>query len=360
MQIPAIHVGCGGFSMQRLGVLSREKLFKPVACVDINVSKAKKTVDSSEIELIKNLKDNVYSSITEAKKYHDAKVCFIFVSSKEHSQLIIESLKLGMHTYCVKSIACNQNEFEEIIKTHKSKPDLLLLQGYNNQWNEAAQKMRDLIQNKKDGIGKMLGGECVCWGRQNLKNNPPVEDVTIEGMFFYSLACHQLSQLVAAKGLPEYVTSYVHKRVDKDLDYSDVFGTTGGQCIFEYSDGTPFSYTGTRAAHGNIFDFASRWSGQWIIHGEKGDIRRQGGRISLYKNGSMVSDLYLKDLDQNLIEDERIQFNEFYLAITKGKNKDWLQQSSLDTWILMEACNQSARKNKKISIKLLKEKLFNH
>ena len=42
----------------------------------------------------------------------------------------------------------------------------------------------------------------------------------------------------------------------------------------------------------------------------------------------------------------------------KGKNKKWLQQSSLDTWILMEACNKSARENKKISIKLLKEKFF--
>ena len=357
MEIPSIHVGCGGFSLQRLEVLSKEKLFKPVACVDIDIEKAKKKIEISSNTLVQNLKDKIFKSITEARKKYNAKACFIFVSSKEHSKLIVESLNLGMHTYCVKSIACNENEFQEIISAHKKNPDLILLQGLNNQWNEAAKKMRDLLQNE-DGIGKMLGGECVCWGRQNLKRNPRVEDVTIEGMFFYTLACHQLSQLVAAKGLPEYVTAHVHKRIAEELDYTDVFGTTGGQCLFEYSDGTPFSYTGTRAAHGNIFDFASRWSGQWIIHGEKADLRRQGGRISLYKNGSMVNDLYLKDLDQNLIEDERVQFNEFYLALTKGKNKKWLQQSSLDTWILMEACNKSAREKKKISIKQLKEKFF--
>ena len=357
MEIPSIHVGCGGFSLQRLEVLSREKLFKPVACVDINVAKAKKAIESSSHKSIHNLKNNIFTSITEAKKKHEAKACFIFVSTKEHAKLIIESLNLGMHTYCVKSIACNEDEFKEIINVHIKNPNLILLQGFNNQWNEAAQRMRDLLRDD-NGIGKMLGGECICWGRQNLKSNPPGEDVTIEGMFFYSLACHQLSQLVAAKGLPKYVTSYAHKRIDKEIGYADVFGTTGGQCIFEYSDGTPFSYTGTRAAHGNIFGFASRWSGQWIIHGEKGDLRRQGGRISLYKNGSMVNDLYLKDLDQNLIEDERIQFKEFYLALTEGKNRTWLQQTSLDTWILMEACNKSARENKKISIKSLKEKFF--
>ena len=357
MQIPSIHVGCGDFSLQRLEILCNENLFRPVACVDIDIEKAKKKIEISTNTSVQNLKDKVFKTITEAKKEYDAKVCFIFVSSKEHSKLIVESLNLGMHTYCVKSIACNEDEFHQIISAHKQNPNLILIQGFNNQWNEAAERMRDLLQNE-NGIGKMLGGECVCWGRQNLKNDPPVVDVTIEGMFFYSLACHQLSQLVAAKGLPEYVTAYVHQRIDEELDYTDVFGTTGGQCIFEYSDGTPFSYTGTRAAHGNIFGFASRWSGQWIVHGEKADLRRQGGRISLYKNGAMVNDLYLKDLDQNLIEDERIQFHEFYLAITDGKNKKWLQQSSLDTWLLMEACNQSARLKKKVSVKSLKEKFF--
>ena len=357
MLIPSIHVGCGDFSLQRLEVLANENFFNPVACVDIDVENARNKLSKNNSPKVKILKDKIYSTISDAKKNHNAKACFIFVSSKEHSKLIVESLNLGLHTYCVKSIACNQKEFKDIIKAHKQNPKLIMLQGFNNQWNEAAQKMRDILQNEKE-FGKMLGGECVCWGRQNLKRNPPVEDVSIEGMFFYSLACHQLSQLVAAKGLPEYVTAYVHKRIDEELDYKDVFGTTGGQCIFEYENGVPFSYTGTRAAHGNIFGFASRWSGQWIIHGEKADLRRVGGRVSLYKNGSMVNDLYLKDLDQNLIEDEKIQFKNFFLAITEKKNKDWLQESSLNTWILMEACNLSSRLKKKISIKELKSQLL--
>ena len=93
-----------------------------------------------------------YSSsiyLVEARKKYNAKACFIFVSSKEHSKLIVESLNLGMHTYCVKSIACNENEFQEIISAHKKNPDLILLQGLNNQWNEAAKKMRDLLQNEE-------------------------------------------------------------------------------------------------------------------------------------------------------------------------------------------------------------------
>ena len=354
MKIPSIHVGCGEFSLQRLELLINGNQFAPIACVDIDVEKAKTKLSSLKTKTNEDLMNRVYTTITEAKKKHDAKVCFIFVSSKEHHKLIIESLNLGMHTFCVKSIACNKDEFKDIMDVHRNNPNLMLLQGFNNQWNEAASKMRQWIQSDK-GIGKMLGGECVCWGRQNLTKIPPDDDVTTEGMFFYGLACHQLSQLVAAKGLPNYVTAYVHSRVDKALDYRGVFGTSGGQCLFEYNDGVPFSYTGTRAAHGNPFGFASRWSGQWIIHGENGDIRREGGHLTLYKNGGPVEDYYLKDLDVNLIEDERIQFNAFYHALESNKDKKWLQQSSLDTWILMEACNESARKNEKISIQKLKE-----
>ena len=352
MPIQAIHVGCGKFSLQRLQILIDGNKFNPVACVDINLKKAKSKLSLIKGNKINNLSDKVFTTITEAKKTCDAKVCFIFVSSKEHSKLVIESLSLGMHTFCVKPIAQNKKEFKEIMNTYNSNPKLMLLQGFNNQWNEAALKMREWMQND-DGIGKMLGGECLCWGRQSIKNDKG--DAKTEGMYFFTLASHQLSQLVAAKGLPDYVTAYVHSRVDDQLDFRGIWGTSGGQCLLEYSGGIPFAYTGTRAGHGNPFGFASRWSGRWTIHGEKGDLRREGGHLTLYKNGGPVEDYYLKDLDANLLEDEQIQFNAFYEALSKGKNKEWLEQSSLDTWILLEACNESARKNEKVSVDKLKK-----
>ena len=71
-----------------------------------------------------------------------------------------------MHTYCVKSIACNEDEFHQIISAHKQNPNLTLIQGFN-QWNEAAKRMRDLLQNDNGILC-----ECVCWGRQNLKMIP--------------------------------------------------------------------------------------------------------------------------------------------------------------------------------------------
>ena len=357
IKIPSIWVGCGNFSIQRLEALSKGNLFVPVACVDINIKKAKSKLSSIKRNIPENLCDRVYTGIAEAKEKYDAKACFIFVSSKEHPKLIIESLKLGMHTYCVKPIANNQKDFKKIMDVHKSIPELMLLQGFNNQWNEAAIKMREWLQSDK-GIGKMLGGECVCWGRQNITANPPQIDATDEGMYVFSMACHQLSQLVAAKGLPDYVTAYVHSRKDIRLDFRGVWGTSGIQCLLEYPGGVPFSYTGTRAAHGNPFGFASRWSGQWTFHGDNGDIRREGGRLTLYRDGVSIQDNYLKDLDTNLIEDEQIQFKAFYDAFTTGKNRKWLQQSAFDTWILMEACNESARKNEKVSVQKLKKYLW--
>ena len=301
--------------------------------------------------------NNVFPSIKKAVEKHKVVACFIFVAADKHSNLVIESLKNNLHTYCVKPIAINQNELKKILKVYKSKKSFMLLQGFNNQWNEAALKMKDLMTTK-DGIGKMIGGQCICWGRQNLKQNPSHIEVKKQGMFFLALACHQLSQLVSIKGLPDYVTSYVHKRQDREIGQTGIFGTSGGQCIFEYPGKIPFSYTGTRAAHGNPYGFASRWSGQWIIHGEKGDIKREGGRVTVFKNGAMTEDNYLKDLDNNLVEDEKKQFDAFYSALISNKLREKIHQASIDTWILMEACNESARKNIKIFIKKFKSKLF--
>ena len=72
-----------------------------------------------------------------------------------------------MHTLCVKPMACNQKEFQEIMKVHNSQ-NVMLVQGHNNQWNEAAVKMREWMQNE---IGELVGGHCLCWGRQNLCTN---------------------------------------------------------------------------------------------------------------------------------------------------------------------------------------------
>ena len=48
------------------------------------------------------------------------------------------------------------------------------------------------------------------------------------------------------------------------------------------------------------------------------------------------------------------------IKIPKSKNISIkkIYQDSIDTWILMEACNESAKKNKKISIKKFKKALL--
>jgi len=361
MKIPSIFVGCGPFGLQRLRVLIEKTNFFPVACVDKNITKAKKSLKNNELSKKLKLHKNVFSSIGQALKNKKAKACFIFVAADQHANLVYQSLNNDLHTYCVKPVAINKKEFKKIYQLINKKKNLQFLQGYNNQWNEAAIHMYKTVREQKV-IGKILGGQCICWGRQNLKLSPPHIEVKKTGMFYLTLACHQLSQLVAIQGLPEYVTSYVHKKIDKDIGQLGVFGTSGGQCIFEYPGKIPFSYSGTRAAHGNPYGFASRWSGQWIIHGEKGDLKRDGGRVTIFKNGQVVSDNFLKDLDNNLLKDEEVQFSKFHEMIKFSKKKTnslkKIHEDSINTWILMEACNESARSNKKISIKSFKKILL--
>tara|TARA_Y100000591_G_C21836525_1_gene702878 strand:- start:997 stop:2058 length:1062 start_codon:yes stop_codon:yes gene_type:complete len=346
MKIKYAHVGLGNFSLQRLKINLDHEVFEPVAYIDLNLEKKK-----GIINLINE--KNFFTSITEAKKNIDFDVCIIHASADVHCDLIIESLENNLHTFCVKPIACDIEEFKKIIKVKILKPNLLLVQGQNNQWNEAFFKMKAII---KDEIlfGEFLNGHCLMWGMQDLsalKKNP---DIDKDGMFFHSMGCHQLSQLVSCLGLPKYVTSISQRNFIYDTGYKNI-RTSYGNCLLEYHDGSVFSYVGNRGGHGNPFGFASRWSGNWIFHGTKSDLIRNGGRITVHSKGKIIRDLFLKDLDDGLYEDDKQQLNEFGLNI-KNKTSD-MQKNSLETWLLMESCNISSRENQKVDLNKIKEEV---
>ena len=170
-----IHVGLGNFSLQRIQLNLDNNMFEVVAFVDINISN---TIDN--LKKLKNLpKDfekRVFKSISEAMKKFSAEVCFIYATSESHPKLIIESLENNLHTFCVKSIACEMKDFKKIIEVKKKYKKLKLVQGLNNQWNEASIKMQELLNDKKN-FGELMIGNCTMWGRQNLKSDKPIIDV---------------------------------------------------------------------------------------------------------------------------------------------------------------------------------------
>lgn len=355
MPVRTIQVGCKVFGRTRLQAHIACSGLEPVACVDIDVEGARDSIRSLGGATAEMLADRVYGTIAEARAEHDADACLIFASTPAHSQLVVESLGLGMHILCVKPIAVTQAEFRQVTRAHRERPELVLVQGQNKRWNPAATKMRQWLR-EEDGIGEMLGGECRFWVRLDLRDEGRI-DAQTEGTFFPAAASHQLDQLVAAKGLPKHVTAHVHRTVDADLGQTGVWGTTGGQALFEYANGAPFSYTGTRAGHADE-EFVG-WSGHWRFHGENGDIVRDSGRLQLIRKGELVEDLTLPDIHPELIDDDRIQFEAFAFAITTGKDRDWLQESTLDTWVLMEACNESARTGNRIDVGEFRSVLMN-
>lgn len=357
MPIRTIHVGCTHFAHGRLQAQINAIGLEPVACVDIDLEAARAGVANLQGDVPEHLAERIYTTITEAKEKHDAQACLIYASTTAHAKLIIESLNLGMHTLCVKPIATTQAEFREIIQAHQANPGLMLVQGQNKRWNPAAAKMRDWLR-EESGIGEMLAGECRFWIRQNLFTGPDSRqpDAYVDGLFFHAGTSHQLDQLVAAKGLPKYVTAHIHNRRDPALGQIEAWGTAGGNALMEYANGAPFSYAGTRAAHASPFG----WSGHWTFHGENGDLRRDAGHLQLFRTGTCVEDVTLQDLHAGLIEDDRLQFDAFADAITNGTDREWMQETTLGTWVLMEACNESARTHARVDVEAFAAKMLSN
>lgn len=354
MAIPTIFVGCQHFGHGRLQALINCKGLEPAACVDLDLEGARRSIARLQGDVPADLSERVYPSITEAVRRHPAEACLIYATTTAHARLVVESLELGLHTLCVKPIATNQEEFREILRAWRARPELVLVQGQNKRWNPAAAQMRAWLR-EPDGVGEMLGGECRFWIRQNLWTGPNSRqpDAFVEGLYFHAGASHQLDQLVAAKGLPRYAIARVHARVEESLGQTGVWGTAGAQALLEYENGAVVSYTGTRAGHGNFFG----WSGHWTFHGTAGDLRRDAGHLQLWRDGECVADLHLQDLHPGLVEDDRIQFDAFAEAIRTGTNREWIQ-GTLDTWVLMEACNVSAREQSPVDVWAFRQELF--
>ena len=342
-KIKFIHVGLGSYSFQRLEILKKNKNFQLVGIVDKNREHLKK--------LNKLEKKIFFRSISLAKKKVDAEACFIYVSANQHAKLVTESLKNNLHTFCVKPLALNSKEFKSIIKL-KKKNKLVLVQGQNNQWNDASLEMQRITNNKKL-FGKFNLGYCIIWGRQVLLSKNARVDTKIDGSFFHSMACHQLGQLVACLGLPKSVYCKSSPGGLKSIGYNKTSRTGSGNIIFDYGNGKYFNYVGNRTGHGNPKGFAARWSGEWMFGGSKGDLRRSGGRITFFSDGMIKKDTYLQDVDDFQKLDDARQYENFYDALKLKKN--YIEKQSLDTWILMEACNISSREKKIVNINSLRK-----
>ena len=48
-----------------------------------------------------------------------------------------------------------------------------------------------------------------------------------------------------------------------------------------------------------------------------------------------------------------MQLDAFARAIETGEGRDWLHNSALATWVLMEACNESARTGTRVDFKAM-------
>lgn len=355
MGIPTIHVGCMHFGHGRLQALINANGLDAVAVVDLDEDGARQSIAALSGDVPEYLPDRIYRSIGEAQAAHDAEACLIYASTTAHADLITESLGLGLHTLCVKPVVTSQDELRQVVTAHRKAGDRMLVQGQNKRWNPAAARMRAWLQDD-GGIGEMLGGECRFWIRQNLWTGPNSmqPDAFVEGLFFHAGTSHQLDQLVAAKGLPRYVTARVHTRTDESLAQTGVWGTAGGQALMEYANGAPFSYTGTRAGHSTHVG----WSGSWSFHGVDGDLRRDAGHLELHRSGELIESVDLQDLHASLVEDDRIQFDAFATAIETGEGREWMETSSVNTWVLMEACNVSARTEKRVDVEKFRRGLF--
>ena len=250
--------GCGGMANTWVKyALSRDDV-EIVALVDIIEEKAK------AIAMRYGLTCNTHRDVVEAIRESGANLVFNVTTPAAHRDIVIPALKLGCDVFGEKPMATSMKEAAEMVSAaEKAGRTYAVMQ--NRRYNKNIRALRELVVS--GAIGQ-IGFVCADFllgphfgGFRDIMDHPLILDMSI----------HTFDQARFITGA-DPVSAYCHEFNPVGSWYK---GNAAAVCIFEFSDGSVFSYRGSWCAEG----CPTSWEASWRIMGAKGTAIWDGKNI---------------------------------------------------------------------------------
>ena len=250
-------VGCGRIASHYLDLYKKKKIKKAnvVAVCDLIGAKAK--------FLAKKFNCNFYEKIEDLLNNEKIDLIIVSTPSGLHYQSCIKSLRANCHVIVEKPVTLLVNEANKIEKLAKSKK-LICCVSYQNRYNPAVKKSLEII--KKNNLGKIINASIrIRWCRyQNYYNDSWHGKWSLDGGVISQQAIHHLDTMIRFCGLPEKVSAFSDRRLNK-LEAED---TLVG--IIKFKNGILGTVEATTAARPKDYEASI------TIIGEKGIIEIGG------------------------------------------------------------------------------------
>lgn len=242
--------GCGNMANTWVKyALSRQDI-EIVALVDIDQNNAKAMAQRH------GLKCAIYKDIACAIQDSDANLVFDITIPDAHRDIVTTSLKLGCDVFGEKPMASSREEAYEMVRVAKESGKTYSVM-QNRRYLKNIRAFNELLSSNVIGkpgyicadffLGPHFGG---------------FRDFVMDSPLIMDMAIHTFDQarfIVDA----DPVSVYCHEFNPEGSWYK---GNASAVCIFEFSNGSIFSYRGSWCAEG----FPTSWESSWRVTGSKG------------------------------------------------------------------------------------------
>jgi len=250
-----IVAGCGSMSNRWVEYALTRTDAEIVALVDVIPESARAMASKHSMSV------PIYTSVEEAITATSANLVFDVTIPATHREITLSSMKLGCDVMGEKPMATAIADAREMVAAASSSGRIYSVM-QNRRYNERIRRFRNIISSGVIGevgivkadffLGPHFGGF------RELMENPLILDMAI----------HTFDQARFIAGT-DAVSVYAHEFNPAGSWYKGNAATT---CIFEFSNGAVFTYTGSWCAEGA----PTSWESDWRVVGSKGTAMWDG------------------------------------------------------------------------------------
>jgi len=331
-----IEVGCGGMGNPWVQNAIARGDCEIVALVDIVIEHA--------LEYKEKYKLNcpVFDHIDKALAVVKADILFDTTTPDAHHEIRTKGLKAGMVVLGEKPLAASMDEGYDILKVaDEMKINHAVMQ--NRRYLNSMKKMKDIVSNKELGDVGLLTAQFFIGahfgGFRDLMDNVLILD----------MAVHTFDQARFVLGDSDPVSVYCH---EFNLPGSWYKGNASAICVFEFSKGEVFVYSGSWSAEG----MSTSWNADWRMVCEKGSVTCDGD------SPPIIEKVKVQDGFFSQLEKENTAFNydgraghegcfdEMFDCIAKGEKCQTDCTDNIKTMSMVFGAIVSAKTGKKVML----------
>ncbi|XEC94790.1 Gfo/Idh/MocA family protein [Paenibacillus tarimensis] len=339
MKHKIIVAGCGGMANVWVKDALTRKNTEIVGLVDINLESAKSMSEKHGVNC------ELFTDISEALSSTNANLVFDVTIPASHFQISSTAMKHGANVFGEKPMSESMEEARKLIAiAEETGRSYSIMQ--NRRFNAPMRSIHKSIKEGKIGKVGYIGANFFIGphfgGFRDVMASPLILDMAIHTF-------DQARYLTGSDPLSVYCLEY-------NPPGSWYTGNASAVCIFEMSDGSVFTYSGSWCAEG----VPTSWDSAWRINGEIGTIIWDGASEPYSEIVSPIDQTgkFIREYEKLVISSDYLGrwghqgcFDEMFDAIEEGRLAETDCRDNIKSMAMVYGAIDSARTSEKIDLR---------